>query len=780
MKLQLTVTVNGARQSRTLETDDAVTIGSGEGATVSLTRDDIFEYHVILEPKGSHAELTALGPNVAVDLGMGPSVVEINLACRVPNNGIIKIGPVVIAYTWSASSSSSSPDSAPPRALPQTPFSYSPLPEFYPDDAPKARAAAFFSRPAASSTAYEEKSSDNIEMEEEKESFEKTHAADDVERLPYRKVAKVPMIAFLEAKERFHGAQGDDTSSTAMPARCWESEFDLGYDDVETDAVPLGDHAIARINIDYRYIDNAGQGALKYGPVDCSRILDHDACKLIRKNRGHGNIEFFFQKRIDAHVRADYVHKVMVVPSVSCPEALEDISFCNELLWSKNTSERPTFLVVHQHEVETYVERVGKILEKLGVGLVSWVTSNEIYGFGVSRLAAQAAGQHFGQRGTVVICDVNVLYDDDLIAGYATDDDEDSPPSATTIRAGEADLKYPNVLSSAIYVSPGMGTGVPLQEWVTDEETGNRELMPTGASPGQPGRPIEQVVIVGDELLFDPCFITSSEDFDMSQAFLLDQNSLRPASDGMKKTKNELMSYADYKLSNRIEKVSFEGAQHSGEYFSKRNEYLARLDYENSFKVIIPKEKEHRANPRAKKLSEADYECITIGEVVERIIKKLETEPESKAPRIFTDAAKNKFRLETRSLIIEKILLVANSHGRRENLEALAELPELLEPRWTRLKELRESLKVVRADLENLTEAIKNKEREAEIQANAMELDGASTRQSQGQDPGRLNKLKQKLRARSGEYNELRGERAAILSELNDLKKRVRKRNWSP
>jgi hypothetical protein len=249
-----------------------------------------------------------------------------------------------------------------------------------------------------------------------------------------------------------------------------------------------------------------GRGAMKYSPVDCNRVLDLASCEYLRALRGYGKIQFNFEMILSSGCTA-FDRKILTVPSIGCPKLLANKKFCEQLLWAANARERPTYLVVHAMEAEVYLYRLGGLLAELGVGIITWSCEQPVLGFGVSRLAAQEIGLSYGRRRSkMVMSDVNVTAMNNLKDGYASDKE------GTVTK---------DVKSQSLYLAAGLGSGVPLVAWTGEA------LKKNSNKQGEDGRPLEQVVTVGDWLQYDPCFIASSEDADMTQAFLHQENVLR-------------------------------------------------------------------------------------------------------------------------------------------------------------------------------------------------------------------------------------------------------------
>jgi hypothetical protein len=312
----------------------------------------------------------------------------------------------------------------------------------------------------------------------------------------------------------------------------------------------------------FRYHDNDGKGAMKYQPVSCSKILLPDHCDELRRRRGHGAIQFHFEMKLEPGCK-NHERKVMTVPTIGCPGMLTQLDFCKSLLWAAHASERPTVLVVHADEADVYMQLVRDKMEACGVGIVAWRSTPAVYGFGVSRLAAQQLGQYWGERSEVVMCDVNVANLNKLESGYESDR-EDKVRKA--------------VRSTTLYMSAGQGAGTPSRAW---EEGGLKKRRAEGGK----GRPLEQVVTVGDELLYDPCFITSSEDGDMTAGFLDEENRMR---------QKGAVSSSSFRGTPKIEKVELGPVYLADAYGKARDAYLKSLDWEDRVLIVYREDKKER------------------------------------------------------------------------------------------------------------------------------------------------------------------------------------------
>ncbi|MBL6986355.1 MAG: hypothetical protein ISR72_04775 [Methylobacter sp.] len=356
---------------------------------------------------------------------------------------------------------------------------------------------------------------------------------------------------------------------------------------------------IATCSFNYRYHNNGGQGALKYDPVSCSVIHDVEACHTLRQLRGSETVSFtFFPMLLPLCTQFD--RKILAVPSIGCPSFLQNTIVVNRLLWAVEARKRPTVLVVHSSEASAYLTMLGDVLERVGVGLVAWCCREPVLGFGVSRLAAQQYASTLGERGDIVLCDVNVVAHEKIASGYDTDNE-----SSFTVKG------------TCLYTGAGSGSGIPMFKYVDKQG-----LVPTKAAKGGPTRPIEQVVTVGDEMLYDPCFITSSEDADLTASLLFEESLMRL---GRSRLSAKTFKYPRAE----IQKLNL-GHNTCLSYTRIRDGYLRTLAHEDD--VLI----NYRRRGQVRKM--------TVGALAKDIASNLKLDP-----------------VMIRSLIIEKILLTFKS-----------------------------------------------------------------------------------------------------------------------
>lgn len=444
------------------------------------------------------------------------------------------------------------------------------------------------------------------------------------------------------------------------------------YDPKKDHPIPpgLSSTAIGSCSINYRYVENNGWlGALKYDPVSDAKAFKGPAAGVLQHIR---------DKRCGRYVRlkfkivihpgcTDFKHKIMAVPSVDCPSLLTNENFLRNLLWVAKASERPTFLVVHTSEVKCYQDNIGKILERLKVGLVSWECKEPVLGFGVSRLAAQQFAYILGENPKVILCDVGVIDraktlemnrkidEKKVLYGYSTDE--------------ENKRKYAEKFKSPYYymgIGPGKGNPAYLYTTSTTKNAADKNgLKKLNKPDAGPGRPIEQLVIVNNKTLYDPCFITSSEDMDLSQQIVYLENYMRG---------KDQLHYKSFKGGFNIDKMEtgkFEKDKKEmpgqslsmSAYRTERNKYLKTLVHENDLTIHLrysseSKEEDYVRNlekhlakeglTRADNVNAPDDKMIeipiTVGKLAKIIKNMIRSESEDK-------------EVEIRSLIIEKVLL---------------------------------------------------------------------------------------------------------------------------
>jgi hypothetical protein len=431
----------------------------------------------------------------------------------------------------------------------------------------------------------------------------------------------------LDVLERFGYRLTDRAQLTALerllndPIQRYYPEDKLGAKELYRDILALA-QPIATCSFVFRYHDNGGKGALKYDPVDCSATapMNHGVIDHLRQARGsYVKPEFAFKTALFCGC-TNIGRKIMVVPSVGCPEFLKNIKAVMHLQWAAYARQRPTFLLVPQSELETYYSQLGGILKEIGVGLVGWSSSAGLLGFGASRLAAQQfAFSIDGSRREAVLCDVNAIASKEVTDGYDTGDEKGTDRSIKAV-------KGPGKYSAA-----GFGTGIPMHDY--DPET-DKLLKKKNASHGGATRPIEQVVIVGVKMPYDPGFITSSEDADLTNALLAQENA-------------RSSSVAKYKYFKRktvhIEKVAMESQSLSGgAYMSQRTRLLGQLAHEDHILITYRKSEIQKDGE-----SMMVERVVTIGQLAKEIADQHGLN-----------------QSEIRSLIVEKIILEAKRRQR--------------------------------------------------------------------------------------------------------------------
>lgn len=319
--------------------------------------------------------------------------------------------------------------------------------------------------------------------------------------------------------------------------------------------------------------------------------------------------------------------KVMVVLSTGCPEQLSDFNLMQRLLWAHAAGIRRTYMLVHSSELDIYRTKVKSLLDRLDVGLVSW-NAGDVVGFGMSRRAAQELASKIAGDIECFLCDHNVLHSAEIIENCKTDSEEDSEEE--TVPGTEAAHLC------------GMGTGqskalsVARRFAQVDLSLSNSGL----ESPVRPsnagsltGRPIEQVVKVHPKFPYDPCFITGSEDRDLTVRFLLG------------KTEMEIIRS---KKSSPIKKIAFSNNA-STKYEGCLIKYLNQLgEFENQLSLTYERS--------CKELGfDSAHAYVTLSEL------------SSHLARVF-----QRPELRLRSLIIEKFLLTYKEYCYQRNLNPLS------------------------------------------------------------------------------------------------------------
>ena len=324
---------------------------------------------------------------------------------------------------------------------------------------------------------------------------------------------------------------------------------------------------VAACSENNRYIrlPAARTGGLKYQPVGCSGILDEGACDELRRRRCGGQNRSFHFHTVLSPACEDYTLKMMVVPSIDCPEDLMDEAFCKKLLWAVGARKRPTFLFVHESEIAAYLTFVAPMMSALGAGIVAWRDDTPGIGFGLTRLAAQAFGRRLGRRSEIVMCDVNVVEREHVpkknqqiktkplsTNGYGTDEERAERQKL------EADGKV-------FALASGYGTGITRLLYTGPEVPLQRIKNDHAGSADE--RPLEQVVTVSEDVDYDPSFITSSEDRDFEKQL-------------------HAIGISTAKRDFEIFKVGFTGASLSqNAYRAKRKQYLASLAWEQGIRI---------------------------------------------------------------------------------------------------------------------------------------------------------------------------------------------------
>ncbi len=151
---------------------------------------------------------------------------------------------------------------------------------------------------------------------------------------------------------------------------------------------------------------------------------------------------------------------------------------------------RPVYLFVHQSELNLYQEQMGTLLQAAGVGLVGWSFESGTVGFGATRKAVVDFCK-LNHLKKITMMDCNVLMSEmDLISA-----------------AEEATSEVKD--DTTLYIALGVTSGDTYEKGTKAPNS----LLNEGAVKG---RPIEQFTMLNRNVLFDPAFISSSEDIDVS------------------------------------------------------------------------------------------------------------------------------------------------------------------------------------------------------------------------------------------------------------------------
>lgn len=246
---------------------------------------------------------------------------------------------------------------------------------------------------------------------------------------------------------------------------------EVGYDPSlkEKSDLPIDEIFIATCSFNTRFDMFKGGGALKYDPITVGLVKNkeyfqkaYNVIQEIRLRRCPKYVKFEFSVELKPNPNESALNrKIMVVPSVGCPKSLTNSVFVGNLLWAAQAKERPTILVVHASEAETYRKYLEKILTEYGVGLVSWKCDSKVKGFGISRLAAQQIAYKYSELGAAVLCDVNVVNSKDVAKGYESEEEEDKQTGK--IIRNVYPKAYP-IRGTGFYAGSGFGNGIPLRK----------------------------------------------------------------------------------------------------------------------------------------------------------------------------------------------------------------------------------------------------------------------------------------------------------------------------
>lgn len=272
----------------------------------------------------------------------------------------------------------------------------------------------------------------------------------------------------------------------------------------ENNLTIAGQAAEALIRFNYRYVVNDNTGALKYEPVSVDQILNnyrelervyyrrqiHDPSPVQTRQQSQQSTSAsasHFEVRLEPQSTTG---TALIVPSVGMPKEFKIKEKLEELYWYTEGSDRPVYLFVHQSELNLYHEQIGILLQTAGVGLVGWAFESGTVGFGATRKAVVDFCK-LKQLKKVTMMDCNVLMSEmDLISA-----------------AEEATSEVKD--DTTLYISLGVTSGDTYEKG----SKAPKGLLNEGAVKG---RPIEQFTMLNRHVLFDPAFVSSSEDIDVS------------------------------------------------------------------------------------------------------------------------------------------------------------------------------------------------------------------------------------------------------------------------
>ncbi|UTZ27598.1 hypothetical protein HB761_13065 [Vibrio campbellii] len=375
----------------------------------------------------------------------------------------------------------------------------------------------------------------------------------------------------------------------------------------------------ALIRFNYRYVVSDNTGALKYEPAVVDQILNRSrelervyyrrqindqSPRQTRQQSQNASLPTasHFEERIAPQSSTG---TALIVPSVGMPQQFLIKEKLQELYWYTEGTSRPVYLFVHQSELALYDEQMGAYLRDAGVGLVGWEFESGTVGFGATRKAVVDFCKQ-NQFKKVTMMDCNVLMSDmDLISA-----------------AEQATSKVKD--DTTLYFSLGSTSGD------TYEKGSEAPKQTMVESDNVRGRPIEQFTMLNTNVLFDPAFISSSEDIDVSNDMKFFESINKDKSIEFKELKLKLQDAQKIQYP-RINKLRLNAT--SDIYNEKFKEHLTQIANKEKDLVV-------QVQTDMGKGTEKKFHNVTIQTLSEFIAQKL-----------------GKDALRIQSLIIEKILV---------------------------------------------------------------------------------------------------------------------------
>ncbi|MPY23959.1 hypothetical protein [Shewanella sp. YLB-07] len=379
----------------------------------------------------------------------------------------------------------------------------------------------------------------------------------------------------------------------------------------------------ASVRFSYRYVTSNNTGGLKYDPAIVDKLLAneynsdkledvyygrqvHDSNTSTIADRTRSKQPEALTKCIMKISPNKQAGTPLIVASVGMPKEFKNDRGLEKLYWYNQSDSRPVYLFVHKSEVNLYEVTMGEILRKKGIGLVSWEYPSGQVGFGATRKAAvdYSADKGFNK---VIMMDHNVADSQYDLISMAED---------ATSEIGDG---------SALYIGLGASSSTLSARPVKAHLT--KKII---------GRPIEQLTMLNDKVQFDPAFIASSEDMDLTKDMLF-FNSLN---------QEELISSSYLKLQDKntgaypkILKVPLSAT--SRDYIQLVDDLLKKLSEEEKDIVIQVKSGVNASekNYVGEEVSQKEH-FVTIGTLADFISDRL---------------GKDKSRIQ--SIIVEKMLL---------------------------------------------------------------------------------------------------------------------------